>query len=140
VPVATVLFYRDKGWVPVLDWLRKLRQDDRKAYAKCVVRIRRLAEEGHGLRRPEADYLRDGIHELRAKSGRVNYRVLYFFPGRNIAVLAHSLTKEAEVPPAEIDRALERKALLRKRPCGPYLRGGSWKWLKRKMLSKSSTV
>ena len=84
----------------------------------CVVRIRRLAEEGHGLRRPEADYLRDGIHELRAKSGRVNYRFLYFFHGRNIAVLAHSLTKEAEVPPVEIDRALERKALYEKDPEG----------------------
>ena len=66
----------------------------------------------------EADYLRDGIHELRAKSGRVNYRVLYFFHGRNIAVLAHSLTKEAEVPPVEIDRALERKALSEKDPEG----------------------
>ena len=112
------MFYRDGGRVPVLDWLRKLRQDDRKAYAKCVVRIRRLAEEDHGLRRPEADYLRDGIHKLRAKSGRVHYRVLYFFHGRNIAVLAHSLTKEAEVPPVEIDRAIERKALYEKDPEG----------------------
>ena len=29
-----------------------------------VVRIRRLAELGHELRRPEADLLRDDIHEL----------------------------------------------------------------------------
>ena len=118
MPVTTVVFYRDKGGVPVLDWLRKLRHDDRKAYAKCVVRIRRLAEEGHELRRPEADYLRDGIHELRAKSGRVNYRVLYFFHVRNMAVLAHSLTKEAEVPAAEIHKVLERKALYEGDPEG----------------------
>lgn len=104
--------------MPVLDWLKKLRNGDRKAYAKCVARIRRLAEEGHDLRRPEADYFRDGIYELRAKSGRVNYRVLYFFHGRNVAVLAHALTKEAEVPAAEIQRALERKALYEKDPDG----------------------
>ena len=119
MPLTTVVFYRDdKDRVPVLDWLRKLRIDDRKAYAKCVVRIRRLAEEGHDLRRPEADYLRDGIHELRAKSGRVNYRILYFFHDRNATVLAHALTKEAEVPATEIERALERKALYEKDPEG----------------------
>ena len=27
-------------------------------------------------------------YELRAKHGRVNYRILYFFHGRNVAVLA----------------------------------------------------
>jgi hypothetical protein len=34
---------------------------------------------GHELRRPYADYLRAGVHELRARVGRVNYRILYFF-------------------------------------------------------------
>jgi phage-related protein len=60
------------------------------------------------LRRPESDLLRDGIHELRAKSGRVQYRILYFFAGRTVAVLAHALTKKDKVPPAEIDRAIRR--------------------------------
>ena len=119
VPVTKVFFYcDDKGRVPVLNWLEKLRQEDRKAYAKCVVRIRRLAEEGNKLRRPEADYLRDGVHELRAKSGRVNYRVLYFFHGRNVAVLVHALTKGAEVPAVEIERAIERKTYYENDPHG----------------------
>ena len=56
-----------------------------------------------------ADFLRDGIYELRAKRGRVNYRLLYFFHGRNVAIVAHALTKEAEVPRADIDRALARR-------------------------------
>ncbi len=34
---------------------------------------------GHELRRPEADTLRDGIHELRVSRQGVQYRVLYFF-------------------------------------------------------------
>jgi phage-related protein len=104
------LFYRSEdGTAPVLEWLRRLRRRDRRAYAKCVARIQRLAEEGHGLRRPEADYLRDGIYELRVRMGSVNYRILYFFAGQAAAVLAHALTKEAEVPAADIDRAIRRK-------------------------------
>jgi phage-related protein len=71
---------------------------------------------GHELRRPNADYLRDGIHELRVKRGRVNYRVLYFFHGQNVALLAHALTKEREVPAREIDRAVERKRRYEKSP------------------------
>jgi putative component of toxin-antitoxin plasmid stabilization module len=47
-----------------------------RAQDKCTVRIERLAELGHGLRRPEAGFLRDGIYELRAKHGGVNYRML----------------------------------------------------------------
>ena len=117
MPVTSIVFYRDdKDRVPVLDWIKELRRKHRKAYAKCVARIHRLAEEGHDLRRPEADYLRAGIYELRAKSGRVNYRGLYFFHGRNVVVLAHGLTKEANIPAAEIGRALERKTLYEKYP------------------------
>lgn len=63
---------------------------------------------GHELRRPKADFLRDGVYELRAKKGRVNYRVLYFFHGRNVALLAHALTKKDVVPDADIKRAVER--------------------------------
>ena len=83
---------------------------------KCVARIEVLAELGHELRRPVADYLRDGIYELRVRVGQVNYRILYFFHGQNVAILAHGLTKEKEVPDADIDRALSRKAVFEKDP------------------------
>ena len=36
----------------------------------------------------------------------VNYRLLYFFHGNQIVVLTHGLTKEREVSPREIDKAL----------------------------------
>jgi phage-related protein len=55
-----------------------------------------------------ADFLRDGIHELRMRQGRVNYRILYFFHGKDSAVLAHAITKEGKVPDADIDRAVRR--------------------------------
>ncbi len=96
----------------------ELQGKDPKAFAKCIAKIRLLALFGHELRRPDADYLRDGIYELRAKKGRVNYRILYFFHGRNVAILAHGLTKEKKVPNADIDRALARKKRFEEDPAG----------------------
>ncbi|MFW6114351.1 MAG: type II toxin-antitoxin system RelE/ParE family toxin [bacterium] len=107
MPQIHVLFYREEdGSVPVLDWLDGLSD---KAIAKCTAKIERLAEMGHELRRPEADYLRDDIYELRIGLQGRNYRILYFFHGRTAAVLSHGLVKERRVPPKEIDLAAERK-------------------------------
>jgi phage-related protein len=93
----------------VLDWLKELRRSDHRAYESCVAAIARLADFGHELRRPLADILRDGIYELRIRKGRVNYRILYFFHGRNLAILGHALTKEDKVPKADVERAIRRK-------------------------------
>lgn len=110
MPKTTVLFFRDAGGgSPVVTWLQALRKSDALAYAKCVAVIERLVEAGYELRRPTADMLRDGIYELRARRGHVNYRLLYFFHGRNVAIVAHALTKENVVPSADIERALARK-------------------------------
>jgi phage-related protein len=107
MPETRVVFYlEDDGTIPALDWLDLI---PRSARAKCIERIERLAELGHELRRPLADYLRDGIYELRARDGRVNYRLLYFFHGNVAAVVSHGLTKEKAVPPKEIDLAVRRK-------------------------------
>lgn len=117
MPRTKVVFYQDgAGCSPVLDWLSELRHDNRRAYAKCLAKLRLLSEAGHELRRPAADYLRDGLYELRARDGRVQYRLLYFFHGKNVAVLAHALTKEDEVPHVEIERAILRKKNFEKNP------------------------
>ena len=117
MPKTEVQFFKDeRGRVPVREWLRDLRRRDARAHAKCVARIGRLAEIGYELRRPEADTLRDGIHELRVRRGNVNYRILYFFDGRNAADLAHALVKEGEVPDGDIDLARESKVLVTRSP------------------------
>jgi len=117
LPKTELIFYRDeRGQAPVVEWLRELRRKDKKAYAKCNARIQVLAQLGHELRRPMADYLRDGIHELRIRHGHVNYRILYFFHGQAVAILAHGLTKEDEVPNADIERAIQRKEAFAKDP------------------------
>jgi hypothetical protein len=59
---------------------------------------------GHELRRPEADYLRDGICELRVAMAGVNYRMLCFFFGTGAAVVSHGLTKEQAVERPEVPR------------------------------------
>ena len=117
MPKTDVLFYQgDDGCSSVVEWLQELRKMDTVAYAKCAAAIERLAEAGFELRRPTADILRDGINELRAKKGRVNYRILYFYHGKNVAVLAHVLTKEDVVPAADLERARQRKAAFEANP------------------------
>ena len=76
---------------------------------KVLVRIERLRQLGHELRRPEADFLRDGIYELRATARGVHYRVLYFFHKQVAAVVAHGVVKERNVPERDIDPAIRRK-------------------------------
>ena len=102
-----VLYQEDDGSVPLLKWLDRLHN---KARAKVLVRIERLKELGSQLRRPEADYLRDGIYELRISLQRIHHRVLYFYSGRTVAVLSHGLVKDREVPPREIELAVRRKS------------------------------
>lgn len=107
MPQTEVVFFADEdGSVPLLAWMD---QCPEKARNKCIVRIERLAEVGHELRRPEADFLRDGIHELRLRHINVHYRILYFFH-KGIAVLSHGCSKEEAVPEAEINRAIQNRA------------------------------
>jgi len=114
VPRTKVIFYSDeKGSCPVFDWLKTL---PAKARDKCRVRLERLAEMGHELRRPEADLLRDKIYELRVSAQGIHYRILYFFHGNTVAVAAHGIVKEGAVPGPEIERALGRKALFESNP------------------------
>lgn len=67
MPSTKVIFYKEKDetTAPVLEWLDTVPE---KARLKCLKRIERLKEEGHQLRRPEADLLRDKIYELRVSS------------------------------------------------------------------------
>jgi phage-related protein len=114
MPQTQVVFYQeDDGTVPILRWFDTLPE---KALDKCRIKIGRLRELGHELRRPEADYLRDGIYELRARLGKVNYRMLYFFHQDIAAVVSHGLMKEQRIPPKEINRAIIAKDRFAKDP------------------------
>ncbi len=106
-PQVKVVFYQEpEGTCPVLDFLQMTLQ---KAQEVAQARIQMLAARGHQLRRPHADYLEDGIYELRWHMGRVQHRILYSFHGRGLVVLLHALTKEGSIPRADLSRARQRK-------------------------------
>jgi phage-related protein len=111
MPKTLILFYQEQeGNSTIVDWLRELKKSNRKGFAQCVGRISQLESTGHELRRPSADYLRDGIYELRCSHLKVQYRILYFFYGQNVAVLSHGIIKEqSAVPDVEIEQAIRRK-------------------------------
>jgi phage-related protein len=113
MPLTVIHAFRDgDGTIPISEWLDSLEKTEPRAYRKCLGRILLLEQLGNELRRPIADMLRDGIYELRAKAGSVNYRILYFFSGHNACCLSHGLTKERKVPNADIEIAIRRRRLV----------------------------
>ena len=117
MPRVQVRYFEDeRGSVPVKEWLERLRRQDRHAYARCHAALRRLAAAGHELRRPHCDYVRSGVYELRARSGRTQLRILYCFFGQIAVVLIHALTKEDRIAEFDIARALARKRAFEANP------------------------
>src|SRR5439155_23253883 len=108
MPKTPVVLYQETdGTAPFLQWFDGL---STKGQDKCRVRIERLVWLGHELRRPKADLLRDGIHELRAAHGGLNYRILYFFHGREAVVFSHGIVKQgADIPDRDSKQAIARK-------------------------------
>jgi len=87
-----------------VEWFNEL---PAKVQDKVYLRLERLREMGHEMRRPEADFLRDGIHELRVSLRGVHHRILYFFHGAIAAVVSHGLCGRARSP-AQGDRSRRR--------------------------------
>ena len=124
MPKITVVFFQESRQQPpaLIEWLDGL---PAKVQQKCLVRLKRLEDLGHELRRPEADYLRDGIYELRASHQGVHYRMLYFFHDRTVVVISHGIVKEQKVPSREIDRAIRAKQAFETDPGAHTFRLGS---------------
>lgn len=118
MPETQVIFYQDEdGTVPVVEWLNELKKKNPKGFINCLARIQQLQTSGHELRRPASDYLRGSIRELRAKHRNVQYRILYFFQGQNIAILAHAIIKKGSaVPNTDIEKAITRKNIFEQNP------------------------
>ena len=105
--IEVLIFAESDGSSPFLIWLDK---QSPKVQDKCIVFVERLEEYGYELRRPQADYLGDGIYELRIKRQNANYRILYFFH-ENRAVISHGFMKQQDkVPEKEIEIAIKNKA------------------------------
>jgi len=116
MPDTKVIFYKEEKNIPMVNWLDEISRKDKKAVEKCFAQLELLKMSGHELRRPYADYLRDGIYELRISFRRVQYRILYFFYGQSVIILTHGITKEGKIPDVEINRAIERKRKFETKP------------------------
>ncbi|MFH1440531.1 MAG: type II toxin-antitoxin system RelE/ParE family toxin [Candidatus Omnitrophota bacterium] len=97
-------FLDDRGESPVKEFIKALPQNER---AKVFAYISELKNQGHNLRRPLADYLGQGIYELRPKANRV----FYFFFLKNSAVLVHAIRKKTDkISSHDLKVCLKRKS------------------------------
>ena len=74
------------------------------------MRIERLKELGNQLRRPEADYLRDGIYDCASVSRASTIASCTSSPAGPWRCFRTVWSKEREVPSREIELAIRRKS------------------------------
>lgn len=99
-------FVDDKGNNPVKEFIAKLTIKER---AKIFAYLIELKDQGHNLRRPMADYLGNGIYELRPK----NNRIFYFFFLKEGAVLVHAIRKKTNaIPAGDLELCIKRKRII----------------------------
>lgn len=96
-------FEKDSKHCPTLEFIKEQSPLDQ-------VRIERsfnlLVELGNDLRRPNVDYLEDGLYELRVRVVKKQYRFIFFYHNQRIIVITHGfLKKGSAVPRAEIKLA-----------------------------------
>ena len=97
-------FVDEKGNNPVRQFIETLPD---KEQAKIAAYVSELKIQGHNLRRPLADYLGEGIYELRPKDNRV----FYFFLMKDNMVLVHAIRKKTnKILKEDLALCLKRKA------------------------------
>ena len=101
-------FIDENGNNPVEEFIASLPVKER---AKVYAYIAELKAQGHNLRRPMADYLGNGVYELRPKANRI----FYFFFLKHSAVLLHAIRKKTDkIPEKELELCLKRKQAVEK--------------------------
>lgn len=102
-----IYYKKQSGECPVKEFIDSRNINNQQ---KIAAILDLLQETGNNLPRPFADYLRDGIYELRVKLSGDETRTLYFFCFETYIVLTHSFIKTSRrVPMSEISKALKYK-------------------------------
>lgn len=92
-----IYFYETpKGECPVREFLNSL---DNKMLAKALRTIDLLEMNGPELRAPYSKHLRNGIFELRVRSGNNNTRIMYFFYVGKKVILTNGFMKKTQKTP-----------------------------------------
>jgi phage-related protein len=100
-------FEEQDGSQPVRAWLDGLPEGVR---GKVLARIDLLAEHGPTLDRPYTSQIEGKLREVRLRSGRTRYRVLYFFDEARVGVLLHGFTKNTAAV-EETDKKIGRSRM-----------------------------
>jgi phage-related protein len=88
--LKSIYYFVDmRGHNPVKEFINHL---PLKEQTKIDAYIEELKIQGHNMRRPMADYIGEGIYELRPG----HHRVFYFFFYRESAVLLHAIRKKSD--------------------------------------------
>ena len=96
-------FIDERGGNPVKEFIDRLPS---KEQTKVFAYMAELLQRGHQLRRPIADYLGNGIYELRPK----NNRIFYFFFMKSSAVMIHAIRKTThKIPESDLQLCARRK-------------------------------
>lgn len=102
-------FYESpNGECPTQEFLRSLHKKDELPYVMRKIDL--LAEFGYQLHRPHADYLKDGIYELRIPVKNKQFRLLYFYFYQDKIIISHGVQKEAKVKASDIEKAKKNRA------------------------------
>lgn len=101
-------FYKTKDNIaPVEEFLKSL---DPKMLAKAMHELNILQEFGTNLREPHSKPIKDGIFELRIKTGSNISRIFYFFRIGNKIILTNGFIKKSQkAPKSELDKAIKYK-------------------------------
>ena len=92
---------------PTEEFLRSLHKKDELPYVMREIDL--LKEFGNKLHRPHADYLENGIYELRIRVQNKQFRLLYFYFFQEKIIISHGIRKEAKVKNSEIKKAISHK-------------------------------
>ena len=105
------MYEKEDGTVPVLEFIQTLQT---KQQAKVTREIDLLENFGSDLHYPHIDTVKGDKYkdllELRVKLASNIFRIFFFLPMGNLAILLHGITKKKnKTPKKELDIALERK-------------------------------
>ena len=101
-------FIDERGHSPVKEFIDSLTGNEQ---AKIFAYIIELKNQGHNLRRPIADYLGNGIYELRPRDNRI----FYFFFLKDNVVLIHAIKKKTKkISQEDLNLCIKRKSKVEK--------------------------
>ncbi len=102
-----IYYQTNSGRMPVKEFIYSLHQRTRQKY---YVIIGLLEDFGKTLPKPHADYLEDGIYEIRFVGIEGQVRIFYFFYFKNKIILTNGfIKKQRKAPKLEVKLAKERR-------------------------------